>query len=89
VKKQIAVRRKRGTGRPPRKRTAPVKINPATLAPIDFNQRYSLRETAAYLRTSLPTVHKLINEESLKAIKEGARTYVSGRSIAARSMPPT
>jgi hypothetical protein len=89
MKKKIAVRRKLGTGRPPRKRTAPVKINPATLGPLDVQQRYSLRETAAYLRTSLPSVHKLINEKTLKAIKEGARTYVSGRSIAALSMPPT
>jgi hypothetical protein len=73
----------------PRVRKPVVKINPASLAPLDTSQRYSLRETAAYLRTSLPSVHKLINEKALEAIKEGARTYVSGRSIAARSLPPS
>lgn len=83
------MKKKLGTGKPPRRlRTAPVKINPASLAPIDIRQRYSLREAAAYLRTSLPSVHKLINEEKLEAFKENARTFITGRSIAARSVPP-
>jgi hypothetical protein len=122
------LKRKLGTGRPPRRqRTAPVinpapakidpatlvadkaprvrkpvvKLNPATLGPLDVHQRYSLSETAAYLRTSLPSIHKMLNSaekakrrgsidpRALEAFKEGERTYITGRSIAARSLPPT
>jgi hypothetical protein len=77
------------TGRPPRKRKKLVKLNPATLAPLDIQQRYSRAEAAAYLRTSLPSIHKMIHEKSLEGFKENARTYITGRSIAARSLPPT
>jgi hypothetical protein len=90
VKKQIVVRRKLATGRPPRRqRTAPVKINPASLGPLDVKQRYSLRETAAYLRVSLPSIHKMLNDGELgKSIKEGARRFISGAAIVAKSAPP-
>jgi hypothetical protein len=86
-----------GTGRPPRrKRVTPTKINLASLGPLDGQQRYSRAEAAAYLKTSLPTIHKLINAydkddptSGLEAFKKGSRTYISGRSIAAQSLPPT
>jgi hypothetical protein len=78
------------TGRPPRrKRVAPTKINLASLGPLDVQQRYSRAEAAAYLKTSLPSIHKLINAHDLESFKEGARTFVTGRSIAAKSLPPT
>jgi hypothetical protein len=78
---------KKRTGKPKAKPRKPPK--PVVVGPLDVQQRYSLRETAAYLKTSLPTVHKLINGAMLEAFKEGSRTFVTGRSIAAKSVPPT
>jgi hypothetical protein len=60
--------------------------NPRGGAPVQ--QRYSLRETAAYLKTSLPRVRKLINEDMLEAFKEGSRTFLTGRSIAVAPNSP-
>jgi hypothetical protein len=77
------------TGRPPRKRASPKTVNLAALGPLDPQQRYSRAEAAAYLKTSLPSIHKLINAHDLESFKEGARTFVTGRSIAAKSLPPT
>jgi excisionase family DNA binding protein len=78
---------KRRTGKPKAK---PRKLpKPVVVGPLDVQQRYSRAEAAAYLKTSLPTIHKLINAGLLEAYKEGSRTFVTGRGIAARSLPPT
>ena len=50
--------------------------------------RYTVAEAAALLRTSRPTIYKLLHSGDLEGIKEDSRTFVSGRSIAARCAPP-
>jgi hypothetical protein len=55
------------------------------LPPLDLNQRYTIPETNAYLRQSRAKTYKDIKDGRLPVIKDGARTYVSGRVIAERS----
>jgi hypothetical protein len=52
---------------------------------LDLNQRYTITETNAYLRQSRAKTYQDIKEGKLPVIKDGRRTYVSGRAIAARS----
>jgi hypothetical protein len=63
----------------------PKKFNRFNLPPLDFNQRYSIPETNAYLRQSRAKTYKDIKAGKLEVIKDGKRTYVSGRTIAART----
>jgi excisionase family DNA binding protein len=58
------------------------------LAPFDAQLRHTVDEAARHLKTSKPTIYKLINAGQLEAFKEGRRTFITGRSIAARSLPP-
>ena len=51
------------------------------LAPLDPLQRYTVIETLRYLRTSRQSLYTLINDNTLKVIKQGARTYVPGTEI--------
>lgn len=60
------------------------KLPPPTI-PLDPLQRYGLLEAAAYLRVSHMTVYKDIKEGRLPVIVEGARKWVPGSAIAARS----
>ena len=76
---------KRATGKLPGRARAPRQNEP--LPPFDAALRYSVAEAARYLKTSRPTVYKLINTGLLEAFKEDRRTYITGRSIAARSIP--
>jgi excisionase family DNA binding protein len=76
-----------GTGKPKQKRREPQK--PVAVGPLELHRRYTLSEAAAYLRTSLPTIHKHINTGRLETFKEGRRRYATGRGIAALSVPPT
>jgi excisionase family DNA binding protein len=55
------------------------------LPPLDFNQRYTIPETAAYLRCSRAYVYRLIQANELATIKDGRRSYVPGTAIADRS----
>jgi hypothetical protein len=55
------------------------------LPPLDLNQRYSIPEANAYLRQSRAKTYQDIKDGKLTIIKDGKRTYVSGRVIAARS----
>ena len=55
------------------------------LPPLDLNQRYTINETNAYLRQCRAKTYKDIKAGKLTVIKDGKRTYVSGRVIAARS----
>ena len=61
------------------------RIDPRTLPPLDQNQRYSIPETNAYLRQSNAKTYEDIGAGLLEIIKDGRRTYVTGRAIAARS----
>ena len=56
-----------------------------TLPPLDEKQRYTIEETNQYLRQSRAKTYKDIAQGKLPAIKDGRRTYISGRVIAARS----
>jgi hypothetical protein len=55
------------------------------LPPLDERQRYSINETCAYLRQCRAKTYKDIKAGLIPIIKDGKRTYVSGRVIAARS----
>jgi hypothetical protein len=54
------------------------------LPPLDIRQRYSIKETNAYLRQSRSKTYKDIQAGKLAVIKDGRRTYVSGAVIASR-----
>jgi excisionase family DNA binding protein len=58
------------------------------LPPFNPQLRYTLSEAAGYLKTSLPTIYKLLHSGDLEGLKEGCRTFITGRSIAARCAPP-
>ncbi len=60
----------------------------APLPTLDQQQRYTIPETCAYLRTSRASVYKLIANDSLRVLKEGKRTFVPGSEIARRSQVP-
>lgn len=58
------------------------------LAPLDLNQRYSVPEAIAYLRTSRRTLYQMINRGDLTPIKQGRRTFIAGVQIARLSQVP-
>jgi Helix-turn-helix domain len=52
------------------------------LAPLDPLQRYTVKETLAYLRTSRQSFYsKILNKGKIAVIKEGARTFIPGSEI--------
>jgi hypothetical protein len=55
------------------------------LAPLDFNQRYTINETGAYLRQSRAKTYADFKAGKLAFIQDGRRRYVPGAAIAARS----
>lgn len=55
------------------------------LPPLDINQRYTINEGSAYLRQSRAKTYIDIRDGKLPIIKDGKRTYIPGRAIAARS----
>ena len=55
------------------------------LPPLDLNQRYSIPEASAYLRQSEGKTYADMRTGTLPFIKDGRRTYISGRTIADRS----
>lgn len=57
----------------------------SSLPPLDLLQRYTINEASAYLRQSRAKTYMDISAGTLSIIKDGSRTYVSGRAIAARS----
>ena len=63
-------------------------MNNETLPSLDHQQRYSVLEAAALLRQCRAKVYKDIAAGKLEAFKDGRRTYITGRSIIARSVPP-
>jgi hypothetical protein len=64
------------------------KGNTPTLPVLDALQRYSVNEASALLRECRAKVYQDIAAGRLEAFKDGRRTYVTGRSIIARSVPP-
>lgn len=60
----------------------------APLPPLDPAQRYTLPETAAYLRICIAQVFKDMAAGKLATIKHGKRTFVPGTEIARLSRLP-
>jgi hypothetical protein len=59
-----------------------------SLPPLDSQQRYSISEASALLRQCRAKTYKDIAAGRIEAFKDGSRTYITGRSIIARSAPP-
>lgn len=59
-----------------------------TIPPLDPRQRYSVNEASALLRQCRAKTYKDIAADRLESFKDGRRTYITGRSIIARSNPP-
>jgi hypothetical protein len=57
------------------------------LPALDSSQRYSINEASALLRQCRAKTYKDIATDRLEVFKDGRRTYVTGRSILARSTP--
>jgi hypothetical protein len=56
---------------------------PAALPALDLNQRYSVDEALAYLRTSRQSFYtKLVNTGRIALIREAGRRFVPGSEIA-------
>lgn len=58
------------------------------LAPLDERQRYTIPETAAYLRVCRAYVYRLIARDELRSVIDGRRRYVPGSEIIRRSALP-
>lgn len=58
------------------------------LAPIDPQQRYSIAEGIAYLRSSRKTFYDDVKAGRIKLIKDGRRSYVHGTELVRRSALP-
>jgi len=61
---------------------------PAPPAVLDPNQRYSLAESAAALRLSLPAVYRKMADGQLPVIRDGGRTFVHGTVLIRHSADP-
>ncbi|HEX3915546.1 MAG TPA: helix-turn-helix domain-containing protein [Steroidobacteraceae bacterium] len=55
---------------------------PATLAPLDERQRYTIVEAIRYLRTSRQSIYNLISTGGIATINQGKRRFVPGSEIA-------
>jgi excisionase family DNA binding protein len=55
------------------------------LPPLDERQRYTIPETAAYLRVCRAYVYVLMQRGELQSITDGSRRYVPGTEIIRRS----
>jgi hypothetical protein len=62
---------------------------PATLAPLDELQRYTIVEAIRYLRSSRQSVYNLINTGRIATINQGKRRFVPGSEIARLSRVET
>lgn len=56
--------------------------DPLKLPALDLNQRYTVDEAVAYLRTSRATLYADINAGAIRVQKRGRRTYITGEEIA-------
>lgn len=62
-----------------------MQLDPRDLPPLDLNQRYTIDETAAYLRQSRAKTYQDISAGALESFTDGRRRYIPGTAIAARS----
>ena len=58
------------------------------LLPLDANQRYTIPESAQYLRVSRAYVYQLLARGELLSITDGKRRYIPGSQIIRRSTLP-
>jgi hypothetical protein len=58
------------------------------LPPLDPQQRYSVAEGIAYLRSSRKSFYDDVNAGRIKLIKDGRRSYVHGSELIRRSALP-
>lgn len=65
------------------------KSSAAPLPAVDPNQRYSIPEAEQYLRISRSELYLRIQRGSLRAIKDGRRTFIPGSEIVRVSTLPT
>lgn len=56
--------------------------------PIDPQQRYTILEGIAYLRSSRKTFYDDVKAGRIKLIKDGRRSYVHGTELIRRSALP-
>lgn len=60
----------------------------APLPPVDTAQAYTVVESIAYLRTSRPSLYKLIADGELKTITRGRRRLIPGSELARLAQVP-
>lgn len=60
------------------------KLDPLALPPLDERLRYTIPETAAYLRQSRSKTYADIDAGLLEVVRDGRRVYATGRAIVAR-----
>ncbi len=60
----------------------------SALPPIDPQQRYTIHEGIAYLRSSRKTFYEDVRAGRVKLIKDGRRSYVHGTELIRRSALP-
>lgn len=58
---------------------------PSNLQPLDANQRYTVEESIAYLRTSKARIYEKIRAGELISLKDGRRRYIPGTALIAAS----
>jgi excisionase family DNA binding protein len=57
----------------------------ASLPVLDEKQRYTVTETAAYLRISRARLYEHIASGEIRTLMDGRRRFIPGSEIAARS----
>lgn len=72
----------------PKSKSKPAIQKPQPLLQLDVLQRYSLEETARFLRISEALLYIRIKSGWIKTFKDGARRYCYGAEIARVSAPP-
>ncbi len=58
------------------------------LPALDERQRYTIPESAYYLRFSRAKLYQLIKAGEIRVIKDGDRTYIPGTEIIRKSTLP-
>ena len=58
------------------------------LPPLDPNQRYTIDESAAYLRVSRVYLYAKVQAGELRLLKDGRRSFIPGSQIIAASRAP-
>jgi hypothetical protein len=58
------------------------------LPPVDPNQRYTIKETAALLRMGVSSVYTAIGDGSIRSFKDGNSNFIPGTEIIRKSTFP-